>query len=219
MFTLKRVVLASVLAVLPFTSSFADKYQDTANDFKKAGQSSKFFKNSYGYAIFPTIAKGGVGIGGAVGEGAVYKNHKYVGKSGMAQVSVGLQLGAQTYSQVIFLENEKAFNDFTSGTFELGAQASAVAITTGVAATTGTAGTSVSAGTSKKNTAATGSYSNGMAIFTMTKGGLMYEASVAGQKYVYTPKEKLAEMAAEREKENAKGSSEAEIPGADTKAK
>ena len=145
--------------------------------------------NAYGYAVFPTIGKGGIGIGGAHGKGGVYRGGKRVGLTSMSQISYGLQLGGQSYSQVIFFRDERAFTDFTSGNFEFGAQASAVALTAGASAQTSTGGSgSASSGTDKRlNTVTEESYDDrsGMAIFTIAKGGLMYEATLSGQKFKY----------------------------------
>src|SRR5215471_7752158 len=113
-FSLAGLVLASALV-------FADEYSDTIDVFKKAGESAKFFENAYGYAVFPSIAKGGLGVGAAHGNGRVYEQGKYVGDASMTQVSVGLQAGGQAFSQVIFLEDKKSFDEFTSGNFEFGA--------------------------------------------------------------------------------------------------
>jgi lipid-binding SYLF domain-containing protein len=176
------LVLASALA-------FADEYSDTIEVFKKAGESSKFFDNSYGYAVFPTIGKGGLGIGAAHGNGRVYEQGKYVGDTSMTQVSVGLQAGGQAFSQVIFFEDKRAFDEFTSGNFEFGAGVGAVAITAGASASTGSTGTSAGASGGKNDASTRGSYRKGMAVFTVAKGGLMYEASVAGQKFKYKKKE------------------------------
>ena len=177
-----------LLIALPFSSAFADEYDDTVKVFRNAGESGKFFGSSYGYAVFPTIGKGGVGIGGAYGTGRVYEKGKHVGDASMTQVTVGLQLGGQAYSQVIFFEDKRAFDQFTSGEFEFGAQASAVAITAGAQAQAGTAGTSAGASGTQKHAETTGSYQNGMAVFTVAKGGLMYEASIGGQKFSYKKK-------------------------------
>jgi lipid-binding SYLF domain-containing protein len=174
--------------MLPFASAFADDYADTIKVFRDAGQSGEFFSKSYGYAVFPTIGKGGIGIGGAHGSGRVYKKGAHVGDTKMTQLTVGLQLGGQAYSQIIFFEDQRALDEFTSGNFEFGAQATAVAITAGASAQAGTGGTSSGAsGTQKKATTA-GGYQHGMAVFTIAKGGLMYEASIGGQKFSYKPK-------------------------------
>ena len=125
--------------------------------------------------MFPTIGKGGIGIGGAHGKGKVYAGGKYVGDTSMTQVTIGLQLGGQAYSEIIFFEDKAAFDAFTSGNFEFGAQASAVAITAGASAQAGTTGTTTGASTTE-NATTSANYSNGMAVFTVAKGGLMYEA-------------------------------------------
>ena len=105
------------------------------------------------------------------------------------KLTVGLQLGGQAYSQIIFFENEQVFNEFTSGNFEFSAQATAVAITAGVSAEANTGGGMAAGASGGSNNARTthGGYRKGMAIFTIAKGGLMYEASMGGQKFSYTP--------------------------------
>jgi lipid-binding SYLF domain-containing protein len=168
----------------------ADEYDDTIKVFKEAGQSGEFFKKSYGYAVFPTIGKAGVGIGGAHGKGRVYAGGKYVGDTTMNQLTAGFQLGGQAFSQIIFFEDKRSFDEFTSGNFEFGAQASAVAITAGASAGATTAGSSAGASGGKHDATTVGSYHKGMAIFTVAKGGLMYEATVGGQKFKYEPRAK-----------------------------
>ena len=176
------------LLIVPFTGALADKYQDTIKIFKGAGESSGFFDNSYGYAVFPTIGKGGFGIGGAHGEGRVYAQGKYVGDTSMTQLTIGLQLGRQAFSQIIFFQDKRAYDEFTSGNFEFGAQATAVAITAGASAATTTTGSSAGASGGRHDATTVGSYYKGMATFTVAKGGLMYEASIGGQKFSYTPR-------------------------------
>ncbi len=105
-------------------------------------ESGSFFSTAYGYAVFPTIGKGGVGVGGAFGKGRVYEKGKYVGDTSMSQVTVGFQLGGQAYSQIIFFQDERSFKEFTGGNFEFGAEASAVAITAAAGAKAGTTGSS-----------------------------------------------------------------------------
>jgi lipid-binding SYLF domain-containing protein len=179
----------TVLGVLWFVPASADKYTDTIDVFKKAGQSATFFDSCYGYAVFPAIGKGGIGIGGAHGSGRVYQKGQYVGDTSMNQVTIGFQLGGQAYRQIVFFENQAAFDKFTSGNFEFGAQATAVAITAGASAqasTGGGAGASASGTQHQARTA--GAYENGMAVFTVARGGLMYEATIGGQKFGYKPK-------------------------------
>jgi lipid-binding SYLF domain-containing protein len=188
-----QLKFGSILAVLAlvFASHFAlaDEYADTKKVFEEAGESAAFFNNSYGYALFPSIGKGGIGIGGAYGDGKVYVAGQEVGKSSVAQLSIGFQLGGQVYSQIIFLENQKAFDDFSSGNFEFSAQAAAIAITASASAQSSTGGGSSAGASGGQHDASTVSagYSNGMAVFTVAKGGLMYEAALAGQKYSYEP--------------------------------
>ena len=183
------ILLAGLLFLIGSSgSAWADDYTDTIKIFREAGASSGFFDNSYGYAIFPTIGKAGVGIGGAYGKGRVYKKGAYVGDTSMKQLTVGWQLGGQGYSQIVFFQDQRAFDEFTTGKFEFGVQATAVAITAGASAAANTAGTSATASGGKHDATTAGSYTKGMATFTVAKGGLMYEASIGGQKFTYTPK-------------------------------
>ena len=168
--------------------ALADSYSDTVALFRNAGASASFFDTCYGYAVFPTIGKGGLVVGAAHGKGEVYVQGKYLGDSSMTQLSVGLQAGGQAYSQIVFFEDQRALKDFTSGDFEFGADASAVALTAGAEASAGTAGASAGASGGKKDAVTAGSYHNGVAIFTIVKGGAMYQATVAGQKFKFTPK-------------------------------
>ena len=183
-----RWVLICVLVLLPALQAWADEYTDTIDVFRNAIESKGFFENAYGYAVFPTIGKAGIGIGGAAGAGRVYKQGNYVGDVKMGQLTVGFQLGGQAYSQMIFFEDERAFKEFTTGEFEFGAQASAVAITAGAQAAATTTGSSAGASAGKRDAKTKGWYEKGMAVFTVAKGGLMYEASVGGQKFKYTPR-------------------------------
>jgi lipid-binding SYLF domain-containing protein len=141
--------------------------------------------------VFPTIGKGAFVIGAAHGSGRVYVGGKYVGDTSMTQVTVGAQVGGQAYREIIFFQNQAAFSAFKSGNFEFGAQASAVAITAGASAQAGTSGTAAGA-SATENRAATGKggYQKGVAVFTVTEGGLMYEASIGGQKFSYEPRKK-----------------------------
>jgi lipid-binding SYLF domain-containing protein len=169
--------------------SLGDSYSDAMQDFRSAGESASFFDTAYGYAVFPTIGKGGIGLGGAYGKGRVYVGGSHVGDTDMVQVTLGFQLGGQAYSQMIFFEDLGAFQEFTSGNFEFGAQATAVVITLGASAEANTGG-GLAAGASGGRSDATtthGGYRKGMAIFTIARGGLMYEASLGGQKFSYTP--------------------------------
>jgi lipid-binding SYLF domain-containing protein len=176
-----------LLLLLPFGQAWADEYSDTVQIFRDAIESKDFFDNAYGYAVFPTIGKAGIGVGGAHGKGRVYVGGKHVGNTTMNQVTIGFQLGAQGFSQIIFFEDERAFKEFTSGNFEFSAQASAVAITAGAQAQATTQGASAGASGGKRDAKTVGSYRKGMAVFTVAKGGLMYEAAVGGQAFTYEP--------------------------------
>jgi lipid-binding SYLF domain-containing protein len=166
----------------------AATYEETIPLFKNAGQSAAFFHNCYGYAVFPTIGKGGLVVGGGYGKGRVYAHDRYVGDTSLTQVSVGWQVGGQAYSEIIFFENKAAFDEFTQGDFEFGADASAVAITAAAGASASTSGASSGASGGMKDAVTAGKYYKGMAVFTIVKGGAMVQAALAGQKFSYTPK-------------------------------
>jgi lipid-binding SYLF domain-containing protein len=183
-----RTIGLLLLLAAPITGAWADAYDETVEVFKKSGESELFFDSCYSYAVFPTIGKGGIGIGGARGKGRVYTQGEYVGDTSMTQLTIGFQLGGQAFSQVVFLKDKRAFEEFTDGNFEFGAQATAVAITAGASATASTAGTSAGASGGKHDATSVGNYYKGMAVFTIAKGGLMYEASVGGQKFSYKAK-------------------------------
>jgi lipid-binding SYLF domain-containing protein len=184
---LTTILTGLVLAFAPATA-FADDYQDTIKVFTNAGESGTFFGNAYGYAVFPTIGKGGIGIGGAHGSGRVYEKGKHIGNTTVTQLTVGFQLGAQAYSQIIFFKDERALRDFTSGNFEFSAEASAVAITAAAGAKANTTGSSAGISGGRNDAKTVGKYYRGMATFTVAKGGLMYEASIGGQKFNYKPR-------------------------------
>jgi lipid-binding SYLF domain-containing protein len=140
---------------------------DAKADFIRTdGSMGNVFSNSYGYVIFPNVGKGGIGIGGAAGKGVVYERGSIIGKAQLTQVSIGFQFGGQAYREVIFFETKEALDRFKGNNFEFSAQASAVAAKTGASANV--------------------KYRDGVMIFTQQKGGLMYEASIGGQKFDYT---------------------------------
>ena len=126
-----------------------------------------FKDKAYGYAVFPKVTKAGVGIGGAAGRGIVYKDGEIVGSSKLKQGSIGLQIGGQQYSEVIFFKDQEAYENFTNGNLKFDAQASAVALDEGA---------SIDA-----------AYNDGVAVFTQIIGGLMVEASVGGQHFAFDP--------------------------------
>jgi hypothetical protein len=167
----------------------ADKYAETIKVFRQAGQSAKFFDNSYGYAVFPGSARAASASAVPTARGGSTRKAITSAMQSMNQVTVGLQLGGQVYRQIIFFENKEAFDHFTSGKFEFGAEATAVAITAGASAQASTGGGATAGASATQQDATTaGAYNNGMAVFTVAKGGLMYEASIGGQKFSYKPK-------------------------------
>ena len=184
------VLLVMVILVSSFPNlAHADNYSDTIHVFKKSPAVQPFFKGAYGYAVFPTVGKGGIGIGGAYGKGQVYRGGKVTGTAKLFKGTIGFQLGGQAFKEIIFFEDKRAYDDFTSGEFEFDATASAVAITAGAQAKAGTegatAGSSAGSGTGKQ---AKTNYRKGMAVFVHTTGGLMYEAAIGGQKFSFKAK-------------------------------
>tara|TARA_Y100001933_G_scaffold134024_1_gene133390 strand:- start:459 stop:1076 length:618 start_codon:yes stop_codon:yes gene_type:complete len=143
----------------------SDKTIKALNKFKNMPSLKPYFKKARGYAVFPNIGKGGIGIGAARGSGEVFEKGNVIGKTTLTQVSIGVQLGGQTFSQIIFFKDKKSLDRFTEGNFEFGASASAVLISEGANASA--------------------DYSDGVAVLTYSKGGLMYEASIGGQKFSY----------------------------------
>ena len=142
----------------------SDKSAEAIKEFKKTNEKiDKYFSSAYGYAVFPSIGKGGLGIGGATGNGTIYKGGAVVGDCKMTQLTIGFQAGGQSYSEVIFFQDKASFERFTADKFEFSAQATAVALTSGAAFDV--------------------DYRDGILVFTVVKGGLMYEASVGGQKF------------------------------------
>jgi lipid-binding SYLF domain-containing protein len=122
-------------------------------------------RHSAGYAVFPSIGKGAIGIGGAYGKGDLYQSGAVVGYCDMTQASIGFQLGGQAYSEILVFEDTAAVERFKQGNFRFDAQATAVALKSGVGANA--------------------KFANGVAVFTMDEAGLMYEASIGGQKFSY----------------------------------
>ncbi len=185
---LQKLLLVGVATLLPAGALLAGPYGDTVNLFKNAGQSAAYFDNSYGYAVFPTIGKGGLVVGGAHGSGHVYEQGKYIGNVSMNQVSVGFQAGGQAYSQIVFFADKRALDEFTNGQFAFDAGIGAVAITAAAGGSIGTNGATGEASGGKKDALTAGKYYKGMAVFTIVKGGAMYEATVAGQKFSFKPR-------------------------------
>jgi len=163
----------------------ASKYSDTIELFKHAGESAEFFNNCYAYAVFPTIGAGGLIVGGARGKGHVYVHDRLVGDTTMTQLSIGFQAGGEAYSEMIFFQDKRDLDEFESGKFEFTAAASAIAITASASASVGTDRLSSEVSTEATDATTNGNYQTGMAVFTIAKGGLMYAADIAGEKFSY----------------------------------
>ena len=162
------LALTCVPAIAADKTSLISDARATVQTFEqKDPRVGKFVSGAAGYAGGATIAKGGFIVGGAGGDGVLFVGGQPTGKANMGQASVGAQLGGQTYSEIIFFQSPSALKDFENGNFTLAAQASAVALSAGAAANA--------------------DYQNGVAVFTASKTGLMYEASVGGQKFTYHP--------------------------------
>ena len=142
-----------------------DKTLKALNKFKEKPSLKPYFKKARGFAVFPNVGKGGIGIGGARGKGEVFEKGNVIGSTTLTQISIGFQLGGQAFSQIIFFKDKKSLERFTEGNFEFGASASAALISEGANASA--------------------DYSDGVAVLTFSKGGLMYEASIGGQKFTY----------------------------------
>ncbi len=166
----------------------AEDYSSTINVFKSSPAVKTFFNNAYGYAVFPNIGKVGFVIGGSYGKGQVYKSGKVTGTTTVIEGSIGFQAGGKVFSQIVFFEDKRAYDEFTSGNFEFDATVQAIAITAGADAQVGTAGSSAGASAGPKTgVQAKTKYTKGMATFVHAKGGLMAEFSVSGQKFTFQP--------------------------------
>lgn len=182
---------AALLAAVAMTAE-AQRVRDvteTVDLFRAIPQVTPYFESAYGYAVWNRIGRGGLGVGASRGRGQVYVGGQMTGFSAHTEVSIGLQAGGQAYRQIIFFQNKEAYDRFTAGSFEFDAQAQAVAVTASAEAGAGTTGARTSAGAGSPNTAAGGGYTKGMQIFTMSEGGLMYKATIAGQRYNFDPVE------------------------------
>ena len=172
---MKQILLVTVFSLV-IAAVFAQddkKDQEIIEDSKEAKAAfleqddgmAKFFNGSHGYVIFPNVGKGGLGVGGAAGNGTAYEKGKMIGMAKLTQVTIGFQAGGQAYREVVFFESADDIQRFKDNRVEFSAQVSAVA---------------ASSGASKDS-----KYHEGVLVFTMQKGGLMYEASVGGQKFKY----------------------------------
>ena len=146
----------------------ADSEDAKAAFIKDDAGMAEFFADSYGYIILPNVGKGAWGVGAAAGNGVAFENGKHIGFARMTQLTIGFQAGGQSYSEVVFFESKEAFERFKEGKIEMSAQVSAVAAASGASANA--------------------KYNEGVLVFTRTKKGLMYEASVGGQQFKFRAK-------------------------------
>ena len=161
------LVLANA-AVAGWDPRKEDEVQATISAFKLTDPDLEvFFEKAHGYAVFPSVGKAGMGFGGAYGKGIVYEQGKEVGKTTLKQLSMGFQFGGESYREIIFFKDEETLNDFKQGNYELGAQATAVVV--------------------KKGASKNADFDEGVAVFTQTKGGMMFDVSVGGQKFTFEP--------------------------------
>jgi len=178
---MKKLTVLLIALSMVFSSAFVQAWNpDNSNKLELAAAQAiltakdkdpaleTWFNEAYAYAVFPKVGKGGIGIGGAHGKGIVIRGDETVADTSLSQLTVGFQLGGQVYSQFIMFKDQTAFNHFARGNFEMGAQVSAVAVTLGASADA--------------------NYNGGVAVFTIAEGGLMYEATVGGQKFKYKAK-------------------------------
>ncbi|MFO1406555.1 MAG: lipid-binding SYLF domain-containing protein [Steroidobacteraceae bacterium] len=183
--TVASIAALTLIGDAALADATAKECAKAANLFRDAGESGTFFGKSYGYAVYPTIGKAGFVVGGAYGTGCVFVHNKQVGTSKMTQASFGWLAGAQGYTLIVFFEDERAYKEFSSGTFEFGAGVNAVAITAAASASTSTGGSTATASGGKKDAATAGGFQKGLAPFSIVKGGLMYEAALNGAKFSF----------------------------------
>jgi lipid-binding SYLF domain-containing protein len=159
----------SAIALAGWDPEKANEAQEAIEAFKTTDPDMElFFDNAHGFAIFPSVGKAGMGIGGAYGKGVVFEKGKEIGTATLKQLSMGFEFGGENYREIIFFQDEETLNDFKKGNYELDAQASAVAL--------------------KKGASKDADFDEGVAVFTQTKGGLMFDASIGGQKFTFEPK-------------------------------
>jgi len=159
----------SATALAGWDPNKPDEVQEAIAAFKATDpELNIFFDKAHGYAVFPSVGKAGMGIGGAYGKGVVYEQGEEIGSTTLKHISMGFEFGGESYREIIFFQDKKTLDDFKQGNYELGAQASAVAI--------------------KKGASKNADFDKGVAVFTQTKGGLMFDASVGGQKFTFEPR-------------------------------
>ena len=189
-FRLMTLPIILGILVAAYSTALADSHADTIALFKQSPAVQPFLDSSYGYAVFPMVGKGAIIFGATYGKGKVYRGGTATGTAALNKMTVGFQLGGQAFSEIVFFEDQRAYDEFTKGAFNFDFNASAVAITVGAQASAGSLGSTAgaSAGPSTGNQAIS-KYYKGMATFIHAKGGLMLEASIGGQTFVFEPYE------------------------------
>jgi lipid-binding SYLF domain-containing protein len=185
-YTILLALLAFVLIPLSADNALCDESAAAISVFQSSPEVQPFFKDCYAYAIFPTVGKAAFVVGGAYGEGKVLRQGKVTGTAKLMQASFGLQLGGKAFSEIVFLQDKRAYDTFTGGQFEFDAKMAATAVTAGAEARAGTGGKTAGATAGPKTGAqAKTKYRNGMAAFVHLKGGLMAEMAIGGQKFSF----------------------------------
>jgi len=190
---MRHILMAFLLALVLCVSTAdlakaTDEYTSTIDIFRNSPVVTRFFNDSYGYAVFPIIGKAGFVVGGSYGRGRVYQDGRVTGSSTVIEGSIGFQAGGKAFSEIIFFLDKRAYDEFTSGNFEFDATAQAIAITAGAEAKAGTSGLSAGASSGPRTgVQAETRYFKGTASFVHAQGGLMYEFSIGGQKFTFSP--------------------------------
>ena len=165
------LVCVGALATLGDEKPLGDQVKSAISLFKSDSKTvAKLFDTAYGYAVLPSVGKGAVGVGGAHGVGQVFEKGSLIGQCELSQVTLGAQLGGQTFDEVIFFETKEALSNFKSNEWAMSAGVSAVA--------------------AAESASADAKYKNGVMVFTIAESGLMFEASVGGQKFRFFPAER-----------------------------
>ncbi len=170
------------------TVAIANDYKQTIELFQKATAVKPFFEEAYGYAVFPSVGKGGIIIGGAYGSGRVYEEKNISGTATLKKISIGFQLGGQAFSEIIFFQDKRSYDEFISGNYEFDGSVSAVIVTAAAQAQASTHGNTAGASLGPATgTQAETTYIKGMAVFVHTLGGAMLEISIGGQTFSFIP--------------------------------
>jgi lipid-binding SYLF domain-containing protein len=178
LFAVAMLAWASGCSTAPKSSAERADLKATTNakyeELMRVDPGLKFFMSKcYGYALFPSVGKGGLIVGGAYGKGEVFEQGEMIGYCDLSQASIGAQIGGQTYTELIAFQDKASMDKFKKNELTFAAQASAVAL--------------------KSGASADAKFQNGVAVFTMPNAGAMLEASIGGQSFTFQPKD-TAEM-------------------------